>query len=126
MAIVRVDYSSGQTAAFTSIVSRIIDSTMRELLNVPSHENYIVCQEHKAGDVFHSPETGSHQRINDIVFIQVTLNQGRTAELKLTFLEELATRISNATNISKGNIYINLGSVLNQSNAAMPYEILAE
>jgi 4-oxalocrotonate tautomerase len=84
---------------------------MTEVLSVPARENFIVCQAHDAGMLLHDPEHVSQDRLGKVVFIQVTLNQGRTDELKEKFFSELTGRISTATGELPQNVFINLVDV---------------
>jgi len=89
LAIVRVDFSNNQPAEFASAVSGVINSAMQEVLGVPPLENYIVCQDYPKAAILHAPGACPPDRLEKIVFIQITLNQGRPAELKAKFFSEL-------------------------------------
>ncbi len=61
--------------------------------------------------LLHDPENVSLDRLGKIVFIQITLNQGRTDELKEKFFAELTSRISAETGELPQNVFINLVEV---------------
>ena len=108
MAIVRVDFSDKQPAEFSSIVNCVINSAMQEVLGVPPLENYIVCQGYPTGAILHAPGACPPDRLEKIVFIQITLNQGRSAELKANFFNELNRKLVGTGFIQTENIFINL------------------
>ncbi|MGE5623038.1 MAG: tautomerase family protein [Bacillota bacterium] len=68
-------------------------------------------QAHDAGMLLHAPGQVSPERLERIVFIQITLNQGRSDELKEKFFSELTSRISAETGEHAQNIFINLVEV---------------
>lgn len=89
----------------------VVDRVMSEVLSVPARENFIVCQAHEEGMLLHDAENVSPDRLGRIVFIQITLNQGRTDELKERFFAELTSRISAETGELPQNVFINLVEV---------------
>lgn len=111
MAIVRVDFSSTQPPEFGPTVSTVIDSVMQQALGVPARENFIICQGHPPSALFHAPQECSPARLEQIVFIQITLNQGRPGELKATFFAELNRQLVATQRLKRENIFINLVEV---------------
>lgn len=108
MAIVRVDFSNNQPAKFASVISGVINSAMQEVLGVPPLENYIVCQGYPKAAILHAPGACSPEQLEKIVFVQITLNQGRSAELKANFFNELNRKLVGTGFIQTENIFINL------------------
>lgn len=115
MAIVRVDFSNSQPAEFASIASGVINSTMQEVLGVPPKENYIVCQGYPKEAILHAPGICQPDRLEKIVFVQITLNQGRTAELKAKFFSELNKKLVSTGYLQSENIFINLVEVAREN-----------
>ena len=115
MAIVRVDFSNKQPAEFPSTISGVINSIMQEVLGVPPLENYIVCQGYPAGAILHAPGACPPDRLERIVFIQITLNQGRSAELKAKFFSELNRKLVGTGYLQAENIFINLVEVAREN-----------
>lgn len=115
MAIVRVDFSSNQPAEFGSVVGGVINATMQEVLAVPPKENYIVCQVYPQAAILHAPGECPADRLEKIVFIQITLNQGRSAELKNQFFNELSRRLVATGYIEAENTFVNLVEVAREN-----------
>lgn len=111
MAIVRIDFSKTRSPAFGKAVARVVDRVMTEVLSVSARENFIVCQAHEEDMLLHDPENVSPDRLGNTVFIQITLNQGRSDELKEKFFAELTSRISAETEVLPQNVFINLVEV---------------
>jgi 4-oxalocrotonate tautomerase len=106
VAIVRIDFSKNQPAQFGPRVASIVNTTMMQVLSVPTKENYVVCQSHEDGMVLHDPENITPDELKKILFIQVTLNYGRTEELKRMFFSTLTKRISEETGTAPENVFI--------------------
>lgn len=111
MAIVRIDYSTSRAPAFGKTIATIVDRVMAEVLSVPARENFIVCQAHDTDMLLHDPENVPQDRLCKIVFIQITLNTGRTDELKEKFFSVLTNRIAAETGELPENVFINLVEV---------------
>lgn len=115
MALVRVDFSQSKPTGFSTCVSEVVDRCMNEVLSVPFSENFIVCQAHSLDSLWHAPLSCSEQRREQIVFIQITLNHGRSPELKRTFFEKLNKSLVSATQLKSEDIFINLVEVAREN-----------
>ena len=115
MAIVRVDYPENKPAGFASTLANVINSSMQSVLGVPPRENYVICQEHKNASLLHAPGDCPPERLARIVFIQITLNQGRSPELKAAFFGTLTQAIAASGLVEAENIFINLVEVAREN-----------
>ena len=115
LAIVRVDFSDQQAAEFAPVVSSVINTCMQETLGVPPQENYIICQSHPTAAILHAPASCPPARLEKIVFIQITLNQGRSAELKAKFFALLNQQLVATGYLEAENIFINLVEVAREN-----------
>jgi 4-oxalocrotonate tautomerase len=115
MALVRVDFSQTQAEAFAACVSEVIDQCMQDVLSVPAAENFIVCQSHSADSLWHALSICPEHRKGQIVLIQITLNQGRSPELKQTFFEKLNQALVAATRVKSEDVFINLVEVAREN-----------
>lgn len=119
MALVRIDYCDQRNTFpphnFGEIASRVVNSVMAEVLNVPMSENYVVVQAHAKQHLLHNPENASADQLEKIVFIQITLNTGRSAELKNAFYDELTNAFSKALDVHSADVFINLIEVAKEN-----------
>jgi len=111
MALVRIDFSTTRSPTFGRTVAGVVDRVMSTVLSVPPRENFIVCQAHDEGMLLHDPGHVSPDRLSKIVFVQITLNQGCSDELKEKFFAELTGQLSAETGESPQNVFINLVEV---------------
>jgi 4-oxalocrotonate tautomerase len=111
MALVRIDFCNTQAHDFGANVASVINRVMAQVLNVPESENYLVSQAHHLNQLLHNPANVLPERLAEIVFIQITLNTGRSAELKSTFYAELTKALCTATTLKSENVFINLVEV---------------
>ena len=88
---------------------------MQEVLGVPPLENYIVCQSYPKAAILHAPGACPPDRLEKIVFVQITLNQGRSTELKTKFFGELNRKLVGTGYLQAENIFINLVEVAREN-----------
>ena len=120
MAIVRIDFSKRQPPGFAQKIATAVNSAMQKVLNIPAKENFIVCQAHDVEMLLHDPDNVNAGHLAGIVFIQITLNQGRSPELKSAFFARLHQDIYEATTLRPEEVYINLVEVARENWAFGP------
>ena len=89
MALVRIDTPENIDENKAKKISSITNNLMVSILSIPPQENYVILQRHDVNFLLHHPEETSTDTLKKIIFIQITLNQGRTEELKTMSLEAL-------------------------------------
>jgi 4-oxalocrotonate tautomerase len=109
--LVRIDLLEGKSERYRAQVGDILYQTMVEVLNVPEHDRFQVITEHtKASLPFDREYLGIH-RSDDCIFFQITLNSGRSIELKQRFYTALADHLHEGVKIRKEDVLINLVEV---------------
>jgi phenylpyruvate tautomerase PptA (4-oxalocrotonate tautomerase family) len=119
MAIARIDYCKQRDTSppheFGAIAAQVVNNVMAEVFSIPMSENYVVAQAHARQDLLHNPESVSPERLTSIVLIQITLNSGRSAELKATFYDALTDSLGKALNVPPADVFINLVEVAKEN-----------
>lgn len=111
MPLVRISLRKGKPSDFGKRIGAIVYQTMVGTLNVPVHDNFQVVTEHDANGLIYDPEYQNITRTDDVVFIQITLNEGRTVEMKKTFYRTLAERLKQDLSLRMEDVLINLVEV---------------
>jgi phenylpyruvate tautomerase PptA (4-oxalocrotonate tautomerase family) len=84
---------------------------MVETINVPENDNFQIITEHEANGLIYDPDYLGIHRSNGIIIIQVTLNEGRTTEMKKAFYKKVAERLHQEFGLGKEDIFLNLVEV---------------
>jgi len=71
--------------------------------------------QHEKEDLIYDPEYLGIQRTNEILFIQITLNAGRTVELKRALYQTIADRLHEQLVVRKEDVFINLVEVTKEN-----------
>jgi 4-oxalocrotonate tautomerase len=109
--LVRIDLIEGKSEQYRAQVGEIVYQTLVDVLSVPEHDRFHVITEHtKAGQPFDRDYLGIH-RSDDCIFFQITLNGGRSTELKQHFYRALADRLHDGLKVRKEDVFISLVEV---------------
>jgi 4-oxalocrotonate tautomerase len=109
--LVRIDLLEGKSEQYRAQVGDILYQTLVDVLNVPEHDRFQVITEHtKASLPFDLEYLGIH-RSDDCIFFQITLNSGRSTELKQRFYKALADHLHEGVKIRKEDVLINFVEV---------------
>ena len=92
-------------------VGEIVYRAMVETINVPEKDNFQIVTEHEPGQIVYDPEYLGIARSDGIVMIQVTLNEGRTTELKKAFYKAVADGLNRRLGIRPEDVFISLVEV---------------
>jgi phenylpyruvate tautomerase PptA (4-oxalocrotonate tautomerase family) len=115
MPLVRIDLFQGKTREYRIQVGQIVYQAMLDILNVPKNDRFQIITEYsEAGLQFDREYLGIH-RSDDCVFLQITLNAGRTVEMKQRFYKALADGLHETLQIRKEDVFINLIEVAKEN-----------
>jgi len=108
MPLVRIDLIEGKSAEFRKALGEIIYRAMRETINVPENDKFQVITEHPPEGLNIADNYLGNTYSKDIVIIQITMNAGRTVEMKKAFFKRIADDIHAQLKLNKDDVFINL------------------
>jgi len=111
MPLVRIDLIHGKPAGYPSEIGAVIYEAMTETLGVPADDRFQVITEHARENFIFDPGYLGITRTEDCVFIQVTLNAGRTVDVKRAFYRAVADGLHRRLQIRREDVLINLVEV---------------
>jgi 4-oxalocrotonate tautomerase len=115
MPFVRIDLIRGKSAEYRKTVGDIIYNAMLDLINVPKDDKFQIITEHTAEDLNLAESYLGNQYSQDIILIQITLNAGRTIEMKKAFYKRIAEDLSTQLNVRQEDVVINLVEVAKEN-----------
>jgi 4-oxalocrotonate tautomerase len=111
MPLVRIDLAQGKSPEYGQQVGQIVYQALTEVMNVPKGDLFEIITEHpQAGLQFDREFLGIH-RSDDCVFVQITLNSGRTVEMKQRFYKAVADGLHESLKLRREDVFINLVEV---------------
>jgi 4-oxalocrotonate tautomerase len=111
MPLARISFMKGKPAGFGEKAGRIVYESMVETINVPRNDFFQVITEHDKAGLIYDPGYLGIERSDAIIFIQITLNEGRTVELKKSLYRRLAERLNAELGVRTEDVLINLVEV---------------
>jgi 4-oxalocrotonate tautomerase len=113
MPLVRIDLGKNTSPTVMQTVSDVVYDAMITVAKVPAHDKFQIITGHAAGELVF-PKEGylGIDYTDDIIFIQVTWNTGRSAEVKKAFYRKIVDDLHARAGVRKQDIFINLIDVL--------------
>ena len=125
MPLVRIDLPAGKPADYGPAVGDVVYTAMTTTLNVPKDDRFMVIAEHAGAGLVIDPNYLGIQRSRDALVIQLTLNEGRTVELKKAFYKAVADGLHERLGLRREDVVISLVEVKKENwsfgNGEAPY-----
>ena len=115
MPLVRIDLIRGKPAAFRKRIGEIIYTAMSDVINVPENDKFQVITQHDAEELNVADSYLGNSYSADIILIQITLNAGRTVEMKKAFFKRIADDLHDQLKVRREDVVINLVEVAKES-----------
>src|SRR5689334_24581642 len=107
MPLVRISLMQGKPAAHRAAIGNAVHRAMVETINVPPLDHFQVITEHPAGDIVYDPNYLDIKRTDDVVFIQISMNVGRTLEMKRALYKRITELLKAEPGIRPEDVVIN-------------------
>ena len=125
MPLVRIDIAKNHPPGFGRAVGEIVYRAMLSEINVPADDKFQIISTHEADELNIPKSYLGIEYTPGIVFISVTLNAGRTTELKKKFYQRIADDMAAELKVRKQDVFISLVEVSKENwsfgNGEMQY-----
>jgi phenylpyruvate tautomerase PptA (4-oxalocrotonate tautomerase family) len=108
MPLARIDLVQGKSAEYRRAVGDIVYEVMVEALKAPKDDRFQVVTEHPVDAIIADENYLGVRRTQECIFIQLTLNTGRTVEQKKAFYKTLADVLHLRLGLRREDVFINL------------------
>ncbi|MBY3418611.1 tautomerase family protein [Rhizobium laguerreae] len=108
MPLARIDIPTGKSAEFKRAVGAIVYEALVDVLGAPKDDRFQIITEHSSDDLIMDPTYLGIERSPDALIIQITLNEGRTTDLKKAFYKRVADDLHSRAEVRKEDVFINL------------------
>jgi 4-oxalocrotonate tautomerase len=115
MPLVRVDLRAGHSPAVRQAVGDAVHRAMVETIGVPADDRFQVIVEHPPEGLVYDPGYLGVSRSDGVVFIQITLNAGRTVEQKRALYARIADLVSAGAEVRRADILVSLVEVTKEN-----------
>jgi 4-oxalocrotonate tautomerase len=111
MPLARIDLIAGKSADYCRTVADVVYEGVIGPLKAPEGDRFQVITEHPDNGLIADPNYLGIRRTKDCVFIQVTMNEGRTVEQKKAFFKHVADELHQRLGLRREDVLINLVEV---------------
>jgi 4-oxalocrotonate tautomerase len=115
MPLARIDLVRGKSAAFRKTLGEIVYKAMIDEINSPAKDKFQIITEHAAEELNIADSYLGNTYTKDIILIQITLNAGRTVEMKKAFFKRIADDLHAQLNVRREDVVINLVEVAKEN-----------
>jgi phenylpyruvate tautomerase PptA (4-oxalocrotonate tautomerase family) len=106
--LARIDLPAGKPAGYGRAVADVVYEAMIATLNAPKNDRFQVISEHAREALIIDPTYLGIERSADAVMIQLTLNEGRTVEVKKAFYKAVADGLHARVGLRREDVIVNL------------------
>jgi 4-oxalocrotonate tautomerase len=108
MPLTRISLRRGKPAAYRKAICDGLYRAMRETLNVPEGDRFILVSEHDGVDFDYGSNWPGIARSDDLIFIQMTVNETRTLAQKKALYRRLIELLVENPGLRPEDVFINL------------------
>ena len=107
MPLLHISLLPGKPEAYRQAIFDSLYRAMREALNVPEDDQFMTITEHDAANFRHGAAYGV-ARSDDLVYIQITVFDTRTAQQKKALFKRTAELLGKNPGIRPENVFVNV------------------
>ena len=111
MPLVRIDVAQGKTPQHLATIGDVVYRAMLETLDVPNDDRFQIITEHAHENLRYDRSYLGVQRSDDCIFLQITLNKGRSVEKKQAFYKAVADGLHEGLAVRREDVFISLVEV---------------
>jgi phenylpyruvate tautomerase PptA (4-oxalocrotonate tautomerase family) len=115
MPLVRITLRQGQSPDFLRTAANAIHAALVETANVPADDQFQIIDEVPAANLIAHATYAGVERSEGLLIIEITLNAGRTVEVKRALYAEIARRLHQAIGVRPDDVLINLVEVTKEN-----------
>ena len=115
MPLVRITLRRGRSPEFLRDLSDAVHAALVAEANVPADDKFHIIEQVDGDNLIAHPSYGGVARSEGLVVIQITLNAGRTIEIKRSLYADIARRLQSAVDVRPDDVLISLVEVTKEN-----------
>ena len=114
MPFTHISLEEGKPVEYRTALMEEVYLSMRETIDIPEADRFATISEHKPENINNSGNYLGIDRSGDVIFIQITLNHGRTTDQKKALYAKIAERLGANPGVRPEDLVISLHEVNKQ------------
>lgn len=115
MPLVKIHLRKGKSPEYIRAVADGIHDALVAHANVPADDRFQLVNEYASDDIIAHPSYAGVSRTADLIIIEITLNAGRTLEIKKELYAGIARRLQNDPGVRPDDVLVNLVEVTKEN-----------
>jgi len=115
MPLVRISLREGKPETYLQKIGDAVHRALVETASVPAQDRFQLITEHSGSQFIYDPEYLNIHRSDELIIIQITLNQGRTLEVKKALFAKIAELLHQELELRKEDVLVNLVEVAKEN-----------
>jgi 4-oxalocrotonate tautomerase len=115
MPLVRITLRKGKTPEFLRDVSSAVHDALVAMANVPADDKFHIIEEVEPHQLVAHPTYGGVSRSDGLIVVQITLNAGRTVEIKRALYADIARRLQETADVRPDDLLVSLVEVTKEN-----------
>ncbi len=111
MPLARIDLIKGKTPEYKKALADGVYRALMEAVGAPGKDQFAVVSEHGSEGLVYHPDYLGVRRSGNVVFVQITLNEGRPVEKKRALYAAIVERFAERPGVRPEDVVINLVEV---------------
>ena len=101
MPLVRISLMEGKSAEYRRKIGDTVHQAMVDTINCPPQDRFQLISEHPTGNFIYAPVYLDIPHTDDLMMIQITLNEGRSVDLKKALFKAIAEGLQKAIGLNR-------------------------
>jgi phenylpyruvate tautomerase PptA (4-oxalocrotonate tautomerase family) len=115
MPLVKIHLRKGKSPEYIRAVADGIHEALVAHANVPADDRFQLVNEYASDDIIAHPSYAAVNRTQDLIIIEITLNAGRTLDIKKELYAGIARRLENDPGVRPDDVLVNLIEVTKEN-----------
>ena len=115
MPLVRITLRRGKTPEVLGELSNAVHEALVATANVPADDRFHVIEEVEPEHLVAHATYGGVERSENVVFVQITLNAGRTVDVKRALYADIAKRLQESVDVRPDDVLVSLVEVTKEN-----------
>jgi 4-oxalocrotonate tautomerase len=115
MPFVKMYLRKGKSSEYLAALSDSVHQALVSQANVPADDLFHVLHELEANCMVAHPAYGGVSRSADLIIIEITLNAGRTVEVKKNLYADIVARLNGAIDVRPDDVLVSLVEVTKEN-----------
>jgi phenylpyruvate tautomerase PptA (4-oxalocrotonate tautomerase family) len=111
MPLVRIALRKGHSPGYSKRLGEAVHRAMVETIDVPAKDRFQLITEHDETTLVYDPTYLEIARSDDVIFIQITMSEGRSVERKKALYKAIARNLNAELGVRTEDVFINLVEV---------------